>query len=45
MTEKLYRGVLLRMSEKKFLEHKAAKGEWSWEEYFDVDTVRGDVVA
>jgi hypothetical protein len=34
------RNVLLRMRKPLFLEHKTAKGEQSWEEYFEVERVR-----
>jgi len=40
MTEPMYKSVLLRMSKPLFAEHKAAKGEASWEEYFEVEKVR-----
>lgn len=36
----LYKTVLLRMSNEKFQEHKAVKGNRSWEEYFEADRVR-----
>jgi len=36
----LYKGVHLKMSVDKFKEHKAAKGERTWEEYFDIENVR-----
>jgi hypothetical protein len=36
----LYKSVLLRMSNEKFQEHKEAKKEQSWEEYFEVERVR-----
>jgi len=40
MADPLYKSVLLRMSLDKFKEHKQAKGERQWEEYFEVDKIR-----
>ena len=40
MTDPLFRSVLLRMSPEKFQEHKTAKGDRPWEDYFEVEKVR-----
>jgi hypothetical protein len=45
MADPLYKSVLLRMSPDKFLEHKRAKGEQQWEEYFEVEKVRNGPMA
>ena len=40
MTDPLFRSVLLRMSPEKFQEHKIAKGDRQWEDYFEVEKIR-----
>jgi hypothetical protein len=42
--EPLYRAVLLKLSPLKFQEHKAAKGERTWEEYFETEKIREKAV-
>lgn len=36
----LYKSIILRVSPEKFREHKQAKGEREWNDYFEADKVR-----